>query len=164
MGEERRVLIVDADPKVVAFVSRLLEEHGCKITGARSIVDGLRRAGEETYSLIVVAIQAAYLDGLDQLHRLAECQPQAVVAVMVKGEIPDLRSKVAPLEATSLWERQLELLLTALGVDPGGAAQALPTNRYITREELEDFAVKVDLFRLKLMRLLLDYQRLMHDE
>ena len=59
-----RLLVVEDDPKIAAFVSKGLKEAGFAVDTAHDGLDGLHLALSEPYDAAVVDIMLPGLDGL----------------------------------------------------------------------------------------------------
>lgn len=162
MGQGRKILVIDDDPGSAAFVRHLLEDRGCEVRVASSIAEVLRGADDEPYYLVLVAVQAARLNGPDSLHTLARCHPQATISLMMKGEFPDETDR-ATTPAISLWEHQVESLLAATDEAHDSSVTA-SEDEYITRKEFQEFAARVDSFFGGLVRFMALYHLLMYED
>ena len=64
------ILVVEDEPRILAFVRRGLEAQGFTVDAAADGVTGLRRARERRYDLVVLDLLLPGLDGLAVLREL----------------------------------------------------------------------------------------------
>src|SRR6476620_7930065 len=83
-----RILVIEDEPRILAFVSRGLEAEGFTVDAAGDGPDGLRRAVVEAYDLVVLDLLLPRLDGLAVLRELQQRRPQLpVVIVSARGDL-----------------------------------------------------------------------------
>src|SRR5258705_11065060 len=83
-----RILVIEDEPRILAFVSRGLEAEGFTVDAAGDGPDGLRRAVVEAYDLVVLDLLLPRLDGLAVLRELQQRRPQLpVVIVSASGDL-----------------------------------------------------------------------------
>jgi len=87
-----RILVVDDEPRICRFVSRVLERDGHTVTVACTGPDAIRLAAEEDYALIVLDLVLPGLSGLDVLRALLTEQPRQ--RVLMLSAIGDAATKV----------------------------------------------------------------------
>jgi two-component system copper resistance phosphate regulon response regulator CusR len=86
---EMRILVIEDEPRILAFLSRGLEAEGFAVHGARDGVEGLRRALVEVYDLVVLDLLLPRLDGLSMLRELVQQRPELpVVVVSARADVP----------------------------------------------------------------------------
>jgi DNA-binding response OmpR family regulator len=91
-----RVLVVDDQPRIVAFVSRALSAEGLAVDGAHDGVRGLQLALAGHYELIVLDLLLPGLDGLSVLQGILRHDP--CQQVLVLSALSDVETKVQALE------------------------------------------------------------------
>jgi two-component system, OmpR family, copper resistance phosphate regulon response regulator CusR len=87
-----RILVIEDEPRILAFVSRGLEAEGFTVDGAADGPDGLRRAVLGNYDLVVLDLLLPRLDGLLVLRGLQERRPD--VPVVIVSARSDLQTKL----------------------------------------------------------------------
>jgi DNA-binding response OmpR family regulator len=91
------VLVIDDEPRIARFVSRALESHGHAVEVARTGEDGLARAAERDYALIVLDLLLPGMDGHAVLRELVARDSRA--RVLVLSAVGDVESRVQCLRA-----------------------------------------------------------------
>jgi len=91
-----RILIVDDEPKIRSFIGRALAAAGYPIEFAGSGAEGLRRAVQSRYELVILDLVMPDLDGRQVLGRLIAAHPDQ--AVIVLSCVADVAAKVDCLE------------------------------------------------------------------
>src|SRR5512133_738817 len=87
-----RILVIEDEPRILAFVSRGLEAEGFTVDAAGDGPDGLRRAVVEAYDLVLLDLLLPRLDGLAVLRGLQERRPD--VPVVIVSARADLQTKL----------------------------------------------------------------------
>jgi DNA-binding response OmpR family regulator len=87
-----RILVIEDEPRILAFVSRGLEAEGFTVDGAGDGADGLRRAVLEDYDLVVLDLLLPRLDGLAVLRELHQRRPE--LPVVIVSARADLETKL----------------------------------------------------------------------
>jgi DNA-binding response OmpR family regulator len=83
-----RILVIEDEPRILAFVSRGLEAEGFTVDAAGDGPGGLRRAVVEAYDLVVLDLLLPRLDGLAVLRELQRRRPGLpVVIVSARGDL-----------------------------------------------------------------------------
>ena len=77
-----RILVVDDERRIVRFVSRGLQAEGYLVDSAENGADGLRRALDGNYDLVVLDLLMPGLDGAALLSRLLAAKPGQAVIVL----------------------------------------------------------------------------------
>jgi DNA-binding response OmpR family regulator len=77
-----RLLVIEDEPRILAFLSRGLEAEGFAVHGARDGVEGLRLALGRAYDLVVLDLLLPRLDGLSMLRELQRQRPELPVVVV----------------------------------------------------------------------------------
>ncbi len=91
-----RILIVDDEPKIRSFIGRALAAAGYATEFAGSGTEGLRRALQARYDLVILDLVMPDLDGRQVLRRLLAGHPEQ--AVIVLSCVADVAAKVDCLE------------------------------------------------------------------
>jgi DNA-binding response OmpR family regulator len=83
-----RILVIEDEPRILAFVSRGLEAEGFTVDAAGDGPGGLRQAVLEDYDLVVLDLLLPRLDGLTVLRELQRRRPELpVVIVSARADI-----------------------------------------------------------------------------
>lgn len=91
-----RILVIDDEPEIRGFVSRSLEQHGYEVHTAADAGQGIGRAIEGEYDLVILDIVLPDLDGREALAAILRDNPGQ--AVMVLSSTIDVRTKVECLD------------------------------------------------------------------
>lgn len=91
-----RILIVDDEPKIRSFIGRALDAAGYATEFADSGAEGLRRALQARYDLVILDLVMPDLDGRQVLRRMLAGNPEQ--AVIVLSCVADVAAKVDCLE------------------------------------------------------------------
>jgi DNA-binding response OmpR family regulator len=84
-----RVLVIEDEPRILAFLARGLEAEGLTVDGARDGSTGLELALAEPYDLVVLDLLLPGLDGLAVLRELQRARPELpVVIVSARSDLP----------------------------------------------------------------------------
>jgi two-component system copper resistance phosphate regulon response regulator CusR len=84
-----RILVIEDEPKILAFLARGLEAEGFTVDGAVSGSTGLKRALSRRYDLVVLDLLLPELDGLSVLRELQRSEPDLpVVIVSARSDLP----------------------------------------------------------------------------
>ena len=87
-----RILVIEDEPRILAFVSRGLEAEGFTVDAAGDGADGLRQAMLENYDLVVLDLLLPRLDGLAVLRELNQRRPE--LPVVIVSARSDLETKL----------------------------------------------------------------------
>ncbi len=87
-----RILVVEDEPRILAFLKRGLEAEGFTVDGAGDGQAGLRRALGEPYQLVVLDLLMPGLDGLSMLRELQLRRPELPVVILSARS--DLQTKL----------------------------------------------------------------------
>jgi DNA-binding response OmpR family regulator len=87
-----RILVIEDEPRILAFVSRGLEAEGFTVDAAGDGADGLRQAVLENYDLVVLDLLLPRLDGLAVLRELHQRRPG--LPVVIVSARADLETKL----------------------------------------------------------------------
>ena len=77
-----RILVVEDEPRILAFVARGLEAEGFTVDSAMDGVEALRWAREERYDVVVLDLLLPRLDGLTVLRELRQHRPELPVVIL----------------------------------------------------------------------------------
>ena len=91
-----RILIVDDEPKIRSFIGRALDAAGYATESADSGGEGLRRALNSHYDLVILDLVMPDLDGRQMLGKLVSARPEQPVIVL--SCVADVAAKVDCLE------------------------------------------------------------------
>jgi two-component system OmpR family response regulator len=91
-----RILIVDDEPKIRSFIGRALDAAGYATESAGSGGEGLRRALNSHYDLVILDLVMPDLDGRQMLVKLVSARPDQPVIVL--SCVADVAAKVDCLE------------------------------------------------------------------
>jgi two-component system, OmpR family, response regulator len=94
--QQGRILIVDDEPKIRSFIGRALAGAGYAIELADTGAEGLRRALQLRYDLVILDLVMPDLDGRQVLRKLLAGRPEQ--AVIVLSCVADVAAKVDCLE------------------------------------------------------------------
>lgn len=92
----RRILVVDDEPRILDFVARGLRREGFVVDVAADGKEGLGRAVDGSYDLVILDLLMPGLDGLSVLRGTLARKPDQPVIVL--SALSDVRSKVDCLE------------------------------------------------------------------
>jgi len=87
-----RILVIEDEPRILAFLARGLEAEGFSVHGAGNGVDGLRNALRHRYDLVLLDLLLPGLDGLSLLRELQRRLPE--VPVVIVSARSDLQTKL----------------------------------------------------------------------
>src|SRR5438445_530588 len=93
---EMPILVIEDEPRILAFVRRGLEAQGFAVDEAADGATGLRRARGGRYDLVVLDLLLPRLDGLTVLRELARTAPS--LPVLLLSARSDLRTKLYGFE------------------------------------------------------------------
>jgi DNA-binding response OmpR family regulator len=87
-----RILVIEDEPRILAFLARGLEAEGFTVDGAADGAEGLRRAAKGAYDLVVLDLLLPRLDGLAVLRELQQLRPE--LPVVIVSARSDLETKL----------------------------------------------------------------------
>jgi DNA-binding response OmpR family regulator len=87
-----RILVIEDEPRILAFLARGLEAEGFAVDGAGDGTAGLERAVRGSYDLVVLDLLLPQLDGLSVLRRLQRQRPE--LPVVIVSARSDLQTKL----------------------------------------------------------------------
>jgi DNA-binding response OmpR family regulator len=84
-----QILVIEDEPRILAFLARGLEAEGFRVDGAGNGPDGLRQALACPYDAVVLDLLLPGLDGLSVLRELHDQAPDLpVVIVSARSDLP----------------------------------------------------------------------------
>jgi two-component system, OmpR family, response regulator len=84
-----RILVIEDEPRILAFLARGLEAEGFTVDGSADGRVGLKRALDHHYDLVVLDLLLPVIDGLSVLRELQRRQPELpVVIVSARSDLP----------------------------------------------------------------------------
>ena len=84
-----RILVIEDEPRILSFLKVGLEAEGFAVDGAEDGVDGLARALEGPYELVVLDLLLPRLDGLRLLDELHRSRPELPVLILsARSDLP----------------------------------------------------------------------------
>jgi DNA-binding response OmpR family regulator len=87
-----RILVIEDEPRILAFLARGLEAEGFVVDGASDGVAGVKQASQRHYDLVVLDLLLPKLDGLSVLRQLQ--QVHADLPVVIVSARSDLGTKL----------------------------------------------------------------------
>jgi two-component system OmpR family response regulator len=91
-----RILLIDDEPTILSFVSRILRGHGFAVDCAADGAQGLAMIRETRYALVVLDMVMPGVDGASTLRGIMAARPEQPVLVL--SALSDTDSKVQALE------------------------------------------------------------------
>jgi DNA-binding response OmpR family regulator len=91
-----RILVVEDEPRILAFVVKGLEADGFTVDPAADGVDALRLAREGRYAAVILDLLLPRIGGLALLRELRQCQPDLPVVIL--SARADLATKLRGFE------------------------------------------------------------------
>jgi DNA-binding response OmpR family regulator len=87
--EAMQILVIEDEPRILAFLARGLEAEGFRVDGAGNGPDGLKQALACPYDAVVLDLLLPGLDGLAVLRELQDQRPDLpVVIVSARSDLP----------------------------------------------------------------------------
>jgi two-component system KDP operon response regulator KdpE len=87
--EDKLILAVDDEPRMIRFVRMNLELEGFQVTEATSGLEALEKVRDELPDLVLLDVMMPEMDGYETLERLREISTVPVIMLTVKGEEED---------------------------------------------------------------------------
>ena len=145
MADQKTILVVDDEPRIVQFVTMNLELEGFRVVGASNGTEALAKLSESWYpDLVVLDVMMPGMDGFETLGKIREISNVPVIFVSVKGEEFD-RIMGLDLGADDYLTKPFsprELVSRIRAVFRRMEASALPQRHEITVDE--DLSVNFD--------------------
>jgi DNA-binding response OmpR family regulator len=91
-----RILVVEDEPRILAFVVKGLEAEGYAVDSSGSGSDALQRAARARYDLVVLDLLLPCVDGLTVLRELRRARPELPVVIL--SARADLATKLRGFE------------------------------------------------------------------
>ncbi|HID63320.1 MAG TPA: response regulator transcription factor, partial [Anaerolineae bacterium] len=88
-AEDRLILVVDDEPRMVKFVRMNLELEGYRVSEATNGLDALNKVREELPDLVLLDVMMPDMDGFETLERIREVSTVPVIMLTVKEEEED---------------------------------------------------------------------------
>ena len=88
-AEDRLILVVDDEPRMVKFVRMNLELEGYRVSEATNGLDALDKVRDELPDLVLLDVMMPEMDGFEALERIREVSTVPVIMLTVKGEEED---------------------------------------------------------------------------
>jgi two-component system KDP operon response regulator KdpE len=88
-AEDRLILVVDDEPRMVKFVRMNLELEGYRVSESTNGLDALDKMREELPDLVLLDVMMPEMDGFETLERIREVSTVPVIMLTVKGEEED---------------------------------------------------------------------------
>ena len=105
-----KVLIVEDDPQVSRFLSRLLADEGCEVRSAGCAEEAIRLAGCECFQLILTDINLPGMGGFEAIGAL-KAAGDAPILVMTGGADERLAADAKLMGAIGLISKPFDLEL-----------------------------------------------------
>jgi DNA-binding response OmpR family regulator len=87
-----RILVIEDEPRILAFLARGLEAEGFAVDGASDGVVGVAQASQRTYDLVILDLLLPKVDGLSVLRALQTENPG--LPVVIVSARSDLETKL----------------------------------------------------------------------
>jgi DNA-binding response OmpR family regulator len=89
MPDERKILVVDDEPRMVQLISMNLKLEGFNVISASGGYEALEKVTREMPDLVVLDIMMPDMDGFETLKKIRELSSIPVIFLSVKGEEHD---------------------------------------------------------------------------
>ena len=84
-----KILVIEDEARILSFLARGLEAEGYRVEGASDGRDGLVRAVQEEWDLVLLDLMLPGLDGLDVLDALHRSRPKLPVLILsARADLP----------------------------------------------------------------------------
>jgi DNA-binding response OmpR family regulator len=87
--EDKLILIVDDEPRMIKFIRLNLELEGYRVIEASNGLEALKKVRDELPDLVLLDVMMPDMDGFETLERIREISNVPVIMVTVKGEEED---------------------------------------------------------------------------
>src|SRR5436189_5529003 len=81
-GRQMRILVIEDEPRILAFLARGLEAEGFTVDGAPDGRAGVQQASRGRYDLVILDLLLPKLDGLSVPHELHPARPELPVVIV----------------------------------------------------------------------------------
>jgi two-component system KDP operon response regulator KdpE len=88
--DDKLILVVDDEPRMVKFVRMNLELEGYQVSEARNGLEALDKVRAELPDLVLLDVMMPEMDGFETLERIREVYTVPVIMLTVKGDEDDL--------------------------------------------------------------------------
>jgi two-component system KDP operon response regulator KdpE len=88
-SEEKLILVVDDEPRMVRFVRMNLELEGYQVAQAGTGMEALEKVRDDLPDLVLLDVMMPEMDGFETLARLREISTVPVIMLTVKGDEED---------------------------------------------------------------------------
>jgi len=86
MSEERKILVVDDEPRMVQLISMNLKMEGFNVTTASNGFEAVEKVTRELPDLVLLDIMMPDMDGFETLKKIREISSVPIIFLSVKGE------------------------------------------------------------------------------
>lgn len=80
-----RILVIDDDDGLRTSMSMVLQSLGHEVVLAANVIDGLARAEDETFDVVMTDMNMPGLDGLEAVKALRNVRPPVAIVAMSGG-------------------------------------------------------------------------------
>jgi len=84
--QDKRILVVEDEPRIVEMVTMHLEMQGYQLSSASNGYQALRKLAKELPDLIILDITMPDMDGFETLRKIREVSTVPVIMLTVRGE------------------------------------------------------------------------------
>jgi len=84
--QDKTILVVDDEPRIIEAVSMNLELEGYQVSGAGNGYEALQKLTEDLPDLIILDVMMPEIDGFETLRKIREVSTVPVIMLTVKGE------------------------------------------------------------------------------
>ncbi|MGC9335888.1 MAG: response regulator transcription factor, partial [Anaerolineae bacterium] len=88
-SEDKLILVVDDESRMVRFVRMNLELEGFRVSEAGSGMEALEKVRDELPDLVLLDVMMPKMDGFETLERMREISNVPVIMLTVKGDEED---------------------------------------------------------------------------
>lgn len=85
-GQDKTILVVDDEPRIIEAVSMNLELEGYQVSGASNAHEALQKLTEELPDLVILDVMMPEMDGFETLREIREVSTVPVIMLTVRGE------------------------------------------------------------------------------
>ena len=86
---KERVLIIEDEKQSAKFIKMELEHEGCIVVAANDGREGLEKAKEEDFDVILLDLMIPYINGLDVCRRIRKFSQVPIIMLTAKDDISD---------------------------------------------------------------------------